>query len=100
MPARMESASSQIYSDRDGAADRRALAGRCAKDELAAERGEAVGDPLEAGAALGGVGVEALPVVDHLESEAPVRLCELDRDASRLRVLRDVLQRLEAGEVH
>ena len=39
--------------------------------EAAAERGEPVSDPLEPGAALGGLRIEPLAVVDDLEDEDP-----------------------------
>ena len=75
----------------------RALAGRAVDVEAAVERGHAVGEAAQAGAA-GGVGA-ATAVVAHLDDQAAVVVRELDLDLRRVRVAGHVGQGLGDGEV-
>ena len=74
--------------------------GALANANVPADRVEPVGHPLESGPVLDLVGVEPDPVVGDRERQGPVRLGQRDGRGRRPRVLRHVVQRLEAGEVH
>src|SRR5207247_7307551 len=79
--------------------DRGAVARSGANGELATDRSEPIGHPLQAGSVAGGCRIESATVVVHLEAElaAPVR--DADRGRARPGVLRNVVERLERAEV-
>ena len=60
---------------------------------------EAVGDALQAAAHRGGRGVEADPVVDHLEAQPVDVATQPHLGRRRVGVLRDVLQPFQHREV-
>jgi hypothetical protein len=68
--------------------------------QLAAQGGEPVRDPLQTRAVAGRRRVEPTPVVADLEAELARAVQEQDRRSVRPRVLADVLQGLQAREVH
>src|SRR6266566_4323770 len=78
----------------------RSVAGLTPYDERSTDSVEAVRHALEAGAVAGRGRVESIAVVGDLEGQAAVDLGQLDGGPRRMRVLRDILECLEAAEIH
>jgi hypothetical protein len=69
--------------------------------EASADGGDAVADDVESGAGRYGIGVESVAVVVYLEADVVVALADGDVDGCGVAgVLRGVLERLHAAEVH
>ncbi len=85
---------------RSASSHARSVAGLTPYDERSTDSVEAVRHALEAGAVAGRGRVESIAVVGDLEGQAAVDLGQLDGGPRRMRVLRDILECLEAAEIH
>jgi F420-dependent oxidoreductase-like protein len=86
--------------EREDPGDGGSRAGRARDFESPTQGIEPVGHALQAGPVGGRPDVEASSVVGHLEAQLAIVLSHSDGRSVRTRVLRDVVQRLEATEVH